>query len=147
MFEHVNACICVCVCGCESLKQDWFYIKTLQFWMIIKERVNHCQLMLTENLIIWHSLSVFHQLPITLSLNVFLIQSLLYSPELWYPSRKLSLFFLRAPQLLFHSHRLSALVNATFKFSKTVQKHITPYSCSIPLISKSFRFPLLIAVI
>lgn len=67
-------CLFVCTWLWKPWKQDWTYTKTLQSLMVIKERINHSVSQHRQNILIfWHRLSVFHQLPITRSLNAFQI--------------------------------------------------------------------------
>lgn len=72
------------------------------------ENQSPCQSALTEFLITWHSLSVFDQLPITLSLNIFFIQSPVCSlnPDI-HPACRLCVF--RKPSSLFSARTLFAL--------------------------------------
>lgn len=101
------------VCVWTSLKQNWAYGKSLPFWMVIKERFNHCQSALAEFLITWHRLSVSDQLPITLSLNVFFIS--LHVP-LQHPDDPVSHICVSREFILLSSDILLALLVATFKF-------------------------------
>lgn len=105
-----------------------------------------CHSGLTEILIIWQRLSVFNQLCITLSVNVFLIQSVL---SLWNPDDSVSKLCVQTVhQLVFPWYPSSASVVATFKLClSSIQKHSIQINFYIPLFFTFIYIPLLIAVI
>lgn len=118
MYLYAPVCVCVCVSVFETILETRLSLH--QNTSILDgnkgENQSLCQSTLTEFLIIWHGPSVCDQLPIRLSLNVFLIQSLQCSPKPWYPSSELSVCFHRAHEHLFHSCPLSSSVVAVFRF-------------------------------
>lgn len=142
---YARKCLFVCV---------WMCVKVLETRLSLhqntsildgnkEENQSLCQSLLTEFLIIWHGLSVCDQLPITLSLNVFLIQSPLCSPKPWTPPSELCLCFRRAHRLVFHLYPLSASVVATFKFWLSSPSKDTEFRWAVKILGfflELFRF-------